>query len=664
MEQKDKDAHKRVEEWTARAFDAAANTPPFSFVYGGERVLLSENRWEPELLTATTAGHAREFSCVFRDRRTGLVCTCEFNQFLDFPAVEWLLHFENAGTNATPIISDILPLDTLFAGAGASTIRHANGSLCRNDDFAPHETALKPGETFRIGTTGGRSSNGALPFFSLHTDKERVIGGIGWTGNWRCTFAANETGGVRVSAGMQKTHLSLLPGEKIRSPRILLLFWNGEPIDGQNALRRFLLAHHTPLAAGNPPEVPLSFVGWGENRSERQIAKARWFALQEIPLDNYWIDAGWHGDAEFCDKATVFNTNWGAHVGNWWPNRSNYPEGMAPIGKVTRELGMKFTLWFEPERVFKGTFLTRHHPEWLSGPIGDNWLFDLGNREARAGLVDIISSVITEGGITVYRQDFNMDPEPFWNSMDTPERVGMAEIRHIEGLYAFWDELMDRHPGLLIDNCSSGGRRIDLETISRSIPLWRSDYQCYPDFDPIGMQGQTHGLSLWVPLSAGCCDRPDTYAFRSTLIPGATLTTTVARPDEPEGYRTPWDAFPVEWLQTMAKQYQELKPYALGDFYPLISFSLADDVWAVWQFHRADLESGVILAFRRQNSPYPEVRVPLKGVLPNARYRIQSYDGPGARIWRSGDLTAEGFSIIIGERPGSRLFRYELAEKA
>ncbi|HQK23581.1 MAG TPA: alpha-galactosidase, partial [Candidatus Latescibacteria bacterium] len=297
-------------------------------------------------------------------------------------------------------------------------------------------------------------------------------------------------------------------------------------------------------------------------------------------------------------------------------------------------------------------------------PIGDNWLFDLGNREARAGLVDIISSVITEGGITVYRQDFNMDPEPFWNSMDTPERVGMAEIRHIEGLYAFWDELMDRHPGLLIDNCSSGGRRIDLETISRSIPLWRSDYQCYPDFDPIGMQGQTHGLSLWVPLSAGCCDRPDTYAFRSTLIPGATLTTTVARPDEPEGYRTPWDAFPVEWLQTMAKQYQELKPYALGDFYPLISFSLADDVWAVWQFHRADLESGVILAFRRQNSPYPEVRVPLKGVLPNARYRIQSYDGPGARIWRSGDLTAEGFSIIIGERPGSRLFRYELAEKA
>ena len=38
-----------------------------------------------------------------------------------------------------------------------------------------------------------------------------------------------------------------------------------------------------------------------------------------------------------------------------------------------------------------------------------------------------------------------------------------------------WDEILATHPGLLIDDCSSGGRRIDIETLARSFPLWRSD---------------------------------------------------------------------------------------------------------------------------------------------------------------------------------------------
>ncbi len=41
----------------------------------------------------------------------------------------------------------------------------------------------------------------------------------------------------------------------------------------------------------------------------------------------------------------------------------------------------------------------------------------------------------------------------------------MTEIRYVEGHYAMWDELRARHPGLWIDNCASGGRRIDLETL-------------------------------------------------------------------------------------------------------------------------------------------------------------------------------------------------------
>ena len=58
-----------------------------------------------------------------------------------------------------------------------------------------------------------------------------------------------------------------------------------------------------------------------------------------------------------------------------------------------------------------------------------------------------------------------MEPAWFWAKNDEPGRAGIREIRHIEGLYAFWDYLLERFPNLLIDNCASGGRRIRLSTL-------------------------------------------------------------------------------------------------------------------------------------------------------------------------------------------------------
>ena len=91
----------------------------------------------------------------------------------------------------------------------------------------------------------------------------------------------------------------------------------------------------------------------------------------------------------------------------------------------------------------------------------------------------------------------------------------MKEIRHIEGLYAFWDYLLERFPGLLIDNCASGGRRLDLETIKRSAPLWRSDYYHYDD--PDGYQCHNFGLSFFLPFHGTGILQTDPYSFRSSM---------------------------------------------------------------------------------------------------------------------------------------------------
>jgi alpha-galactosidase len=623
---------------------------PISFRYGnrGSDELLRE--WQAEW----SAGAGHSGNLVLTDPQGTLQVRLEATFFEDLPAVEWVAYLRNTGNNKTPVISDISVLEAAFPASGddACMVHHALGSDCKLDDFAPRETPLPPGGEFRLAPFAGRSSEGALPFFNLRVSDRGVIGAIGWTGGWAAEFRRDGAGEVRVCAGMRRTHLALLPGEQIRTPRIVLLFWQGDPLHGHNMLRRFILAHHTPRPGGQLLQGPICSAQWGENTAENQIAKARWWKDNDLPIDCYWIDAGWYGDAPYKVGSTVFDSPWFKYVGDWWPNKQTYPQGLGPIGKALREMGLGFVLWIEPERVFKDTHFTREHPEWLLGPVGDNYLFNLGLPEARRELTDLISSLIQEGGVTIYRQDFNMDPAPLWEAADAPDRVGMSEIRHIEGLYAMWDELLARHPGLVIDNCSSGGRRIDLETISRSIPLWRSDFQCFPHFDPIAIQGQTQGLAPWVPLSTGCCEQGNTYAFRSALGPGMVITTNIFD-------QTPALPFPVPWLRERLEEQVAVRPHFYGDFYPLLSFSLAEDVWAGWQFDRPDLGEGMVLALRRQSSPFTRMDAMLRGLEPDVRYEVRSMDGAQATRRTGRQLMETGIPIEIVEKPGSALFIYK-----
>ena len=125
----------------------------------------------------------------------------------------------------------------------------------------------------------------------------------------------------------------------------------------------------------------------------------------------------------------------------------------------------------------------------------------------------------------MFRQDFNIDPLPYWNLGDSPGRSGISQIRYVTGYLSFLDELRRRHPAMLIDCCASGGRRLDLETLRRSVPLLRSDYQ----FEPTGQQCHTYGLSYWLPYygtgvgpqtrGTGDSYGSSTYVVRSSAAP-------------------------------------------------------------------------------------------------------------------------------------------------
>jgi len=628
-----------------------SSQPPFGFKYDGKESSAFLAGWQRSRETVPSAGGELERQS-FTDPATGLKVTAEVRTFKDYDAIEWVLRFSNQGKTDTPIIEDIEPLlSSVAVAAGAKAVLHsALGSAGEQNDFEPETQRLDRGGAIKLASSGGRSSNGKLPFFDLQVDHGGVIGAIGWTGNWSAEFSrAGDGQAIVMKAGMQRTHLVLHPGEEIRTPRILLLNWSGDDRDAaHNIWRRLLLAYYSPQENGKPLVGPACYTTWGNELMSLKLARTRELVEKKIPFDVYWIDAGWYGNEDYHEGSTVSTTPWASHRGSWWPNKQCYPDGFKPLSDLLHQNGIEFLLWIESEEADKGSDLLTAHPDWFFKRQDGGGLLNLGNPEARKGITDLVSDLITQAGMDWYRQDFNVSPAGMW--VDAPDRVGMTEIRYIEGLYTFWDDLRARHPGLKIDNCSSGGRRLDLETISRSMALWRTDYSC-GTADAIGPQLHTLGLSPWVPLSAGCCEGNDTFRLRSAYSAGLAI-------DAGCNMIIPKDD---AWLKAGVEEFHQVRPFFYGDFYPLLSFSRASDYWSAMQFDRPDLKAGVAIFARRPESPFPTIAANLRKIDPAGTYsvEIRTELTPGAARTMSGRELID-LPVTIATKPGSAVVFYKL----
>ena len=89
----------------------------------------------------------------------------------------------------------------------------------------------------------------------------------------------------------------------------------------------------------------------------------------------------------------------------------------------------------------------------------------------------------------------------------------------------------------------------------------------------------------------------------------------------------------------------------LGDYYPLTPYSLDKTSWIAWQFHRADLNEGVVQAFRRPEATSETLTVKLRGLDPQQRYEIENLDG-GKEV-RTGEELMRGYDITLREKPAA-----------
>src|SRR5665213_1023111 len=215
-----------VRGWADSAFGGAplpqaddfwpATRPPFSFVYDGKSSETFLASWKRDVQTKESTDRI-EYHVQWDDPQTGLKVTALATAFKDFPAVEWLLRFENTGAKDSPILENVQALDISMATTPAQNLvlDKINGDDASTNSYVPSERGLKPGESVSLAPVGGRPSNGTFPFFNLQQGSRGFFTAIGWTGQWAASVGRNEAGATHLQAGMELTHLLMHPGESI-----------------------------------------------------------------------------------------------------------------------------------------------------------------------------------------------------------------------------------------------------------------------------------------------------------------------------------------------------------------------------------------------------------------------------------------------------------------
>lgn len=609
----------------------------------------------------------------------GLKVTNTAKKYEDFGAYEWVNNFENASNMPTEIVSELwdcccdLPLEfeeprkwqafapdpekatKIYAPAGSTWDEYefySNINHLHDNYYTNH---ILTGRTKVYSTSGGRSSDKNAPFFNIHKNGKGYIVAIGWTGQWKCEMTRNEES-ITVKAKIEDTSFRIKPGESFRTCSIIIMPYEGSFEDGQNKWRRFLKEHISIIGKpGRDTKGPLCTGFWGGLESETVIERVKNIAKHNLPFEYIWMDAGWYG-ADTKPTDDDFGSDWSRHTGDWIPSPLIHKNGLKDVSKAIHESGKKFILWFEPERAVEGTPITKEHPEYfitLDNSI--HQLLNLGNEKAWEYCFNTVAGLIEEIGVDLYRQDFNVPPLDYWRKNDTEDRRVMTEIKHINGLYKFWDALLERFPHLMIDNCASGGRRIDIEMLKRSITLWRTDYACPANFRIEGVQNHHINFNTWVPYTGTGAGRfLDEYRIRSSYSSSMTTNFFFSK-SEPSDYSDE----DIKLMRKYIDEYLSIRPFFYEDIYKLTDTTGNPDTWCAVQFDRPSEKDGIVQVFRRESSPYETATLAVKGIDIDCNYTFTDIDGEDEFTVSGKELIEIGLTITVSEKRKAKIYCYK-----
>ncbi|WP_033279743.1 alpha-galactosidase [Streptomyces sp. NRRL F-525] len=334
-----------------------------------------------------------------------------------------------------------------------------------------------------------------VPGFGFGTGEVWAVH-VAWSGDQRYLVEQLPEGaGVHASALgggelLRAGEIRLAPGDTYRTPRCHFA-WSPNGLDGiADRFHRHLRAR--PQHPRGPR--PLVLNSWEGVYFDHDLGRLRALAERAaaVGVERFVLDDGWFSGRR-ADTAGL---------GDWLADPTVWPDGLSPLADHVRSLGMDFGLWIEPEMVNLDSHLARTHPDWILGPAAGlgptarhQHVLDLSRPEVFDYLLKSLDALVGSYDIAFLKWDHNRE------LLEAVSALGDRPAGHaqVEALYRLLDAVKQRHPGLEIESCASGGGRVDLGVLDRTDRVWPSDCN-----DPVERQSiQSWTVQLLPPELVG-----------------------------------------------------------------------------------------------------------------------------------------------------------------
>jgi len=470
------------------------------------------------------------------------------------------------------------------------------------------------------------TSHHANPWFALdtgHVDEDQGevwFGALAWSGNWKFIAETTDFASTRISLGLNDWDFAwrLTAGETFTTPSVTCGYTRNGFGEASRQFHRYIRGQVLPN--GNAMRKVL-YNSWEATffdvNETSQSALAELAA--EMGVELFVMDDGWfHGRNH--DQAGL---------GDWWPDETKFPNGLAPLIEQVNALGMDFGLWVEPEMVNPDSDLYRAHPDWIihfpnrvRSEARNQLILNFARPDVQGYILEKLDKILSENNIRFIKWDMNRNvSEPGWET--APGDARELWVRYVDGLYRVWGTLRERHTQVTWQSCSGGGGRVDLGILRLADQTWISD-----NTEPTARLNLQHGYSQVFPAStmeAWVTDMGPEYLpleFRMHVSMCGALGI--------GGHLVLWGAERRAEAAHWIAVYKEIRPIIqFGDLYRLRSPQRGP--FSALEYVSTDKKEAVLFAFRTHQPliPIPEALPPLylRGLAPDAKYTVEGCQG-------------------------------------
>ena len=366
----------------------------------------------------------------------------------------------------------------------------AQGDNTLDSAFARRQQTLGVGQTLTFGSNA-RSSEVTVPWLAIDGADDEFYGGLMWSGGWSLT-TTRTAAGLSIDWGLaaMTTNAGAAP---VEGPHVIFGLARGALPEASAALRSYIIEG----IRGGRPMMPLvtynTWFAYGTRVNETSMRGEMEHAAA-MGVELFVIDAGWYAGAD-TDDIRHFD----AGLGTWEPDPRRFPNGLRALSDYAHGLGMKFGLWVEPERVDLSVVgqngLDESSLAMVNGSYqsSDSAQVCLAGAAGRRWVLDRLTALIDSAHPDYLKWDNNL----WLNCERSGHGHGASDgnFAHVTALYQILETLHQKYPTLAIENCSSGGNRLDFGMLRHTDVAWMDDHTA----PSVHVRHNIDGLSLVFP---------------------------------------------------------------------------------------------------------------------------------------------------------------------